>query len=298
MENLSRNDISFRLGKIKGKVSEINKKIEKNNEEFGNRYNFAKNIGIKVENLSNTTDEVINGLNKYIEKVEQIISKYDNIEDSEDLNEEYKVLNNILYLDDIKLKNISELVNENKELTTREFINTFATKANDLIRNEEIKSIDSEIKKISKTNFIEKITGKYKIKKAMVENYNLKKIETMNKKYIPENKSLYEIVCITNNCGYKSKDIDNFIDCIVNEFKFEKPEAQALIKVEKENKIPFFYNKELLNKLNIENANMLDKINNKKKTKEKLSEYKMYNDMLINDVSTLELFNFNNEEVI
>jgi hypothetical protein len=54
----------------------------------------------------------------------------------------------------------------------------------------------------------------------------------------------------------------------------------------------------LLNKLNIENANMLDKINNKKKTKEKLSEYKMYNDMLINDVSTLELFNFNNEEVI
>ena len=71
-------------------------------------------------------------------------------------------------------------------------------------------------------------------------------METINKKYIPENKSLYEIVSITNNCGYKSKEIDDFISSIVNEFKLEEPRSEALISLEKEVKIPFLYNKEFL----------------------------------------------------
>lgn len=299
MENLSKKDISFRLDKIKNKASEINNKIVKNNEEFDSKYNFAKNIGVKVDELKDTNDKVQETLNNYIEKIDTIIQKYNGEETQDENIEEYKLLNNILYLDDIKLKNINELVKENEELKTKQYINLIASKANDLIRQEELKEIDSNINKFSKVTFLDKVTGKSKMKKAMLENYNLKRVEVMNKKYIPENKSLYEIVSITNNCGYKSDEINCFIENIVNEYSLGEIEVMALTTLNKERKIPFFFNKEFLNTINAENTTMLDRINSKKNSKTKLSEYEMYNDMLINDVTTLELLNFNNiiEEV-
>lgn len=299
MENISKNDINFRLDKIKNKATEINKKIEKNNEEFATRYNFAKDIGINIDTFNTATDEVTKGLNMYIKRVDNILERYSNSNDNNDYIEEFKLLNNMLYLDDIKLKNVSELVNESKDLKTREYINIIATRANDLIRQEEIKSLDLKINKYSKINFIDKITGKAKIKKAMLENYSLKRVETVNKKYIPENKSLYEIVSIVNNCGYKSKEIDTFIDSVVNEFKFEKPTVQSLV-TNDNNKIPFFHSKEFLNKINAQNAEMLDRINNKNNNINKVSNKETYDDILKNDISSLELFNFNNiiEEVI
>ena len=291
MDNISKEDINFRLDKIKNKVNEINTKIEENNQKFETRYDFAKKIGIKV-NSNNTNNEVSENLNKYVKKIDKLIEKYN---DDEELKyiEEYKILNNMLYLDDIKLKNIKELISENESIETKEYINMFANKANDLIRQEEIKNLDSNIAKYSKISFFEKITGKAKIKKALIENCNLKKMETINKKYIPENKSLYEIVSITNNCGYKSNEIKQFIDSIVNEFKLEKPKESALMITQKKEKIPLFFNKEYLIKINFENADMTDRINKKSKNRMKTSEYKMFNDMLIKDVSTLELFNFN-----
>ena len=291
MDNISKEDINFRLDKIKNKVNEINTKIEENNQKFETRYDFAKKIGIKV-NSNNTNNEVSENLNKYVKKIDKLIEKYN---DDEELKyiEEYKILNNMLYLDDIKLKNIKELISENESIETKEYINMFANKANDLIRQEEIKNLDSNIAKYSKISFFEKITGKAKIKKALIENCNLKKMETINKKYIPENKSLYEIVSITNNCGYKSNEIKQFIDSIVNEFKLEKPKESALMITQKQEKIPLFFNKEYLTKINFENADMTDRINKKSKNRMKTSEYKMFNDMLIKDVSTLELFNFN-----
>ncbi len=291
MDNISKEDINFRLDKIKNKVNEINTKIEENNQKFETRYDFAKKIGIKV-NSNNTNNEVSENLNKYVKKIDKLIEKYN---DDEELKyiEEYKILNNMLYLDDIKLKNIKELISENESIETKEYINMFANKANDLIRQEEIKNLDSNIAKYSKISFFEKITGKAKIKKALIENCNLKKMETINKKYIPENKSLYEIVSITNNCGYKSNEIKQFIDSIVNEFKLEKPKESALMITQKKEKIPLFFNKEYLTKINFENADMTDRINKKSKNRMKTSEYKMFNDMLIKDVSTLELFNFN-----
>ncbi len=298
MDNISKEDINFRLDKIKNKVNEINTKIEENNQKFETRYDFAKKIGIKVDS-NNTNNEVSENLNKYVKKIDKLIEKYN---DDEELKyiEEYKILNNMLYLDDIKLKNIKELISENESIATKEYINMFANKANDLIRQEEIKNLDSNIAKYSKISFFEKITGKAKIKKALIENCNLKKMETINKKYIPENKSLYEIVSITNNCGYKSNEIKQFIDSIVNEFKLEKPKESALMIAQKEEKIPLFFNKEYLTKINFENADMTDRINKKSKNRMKTSEYKMFNDMLIKDVSTLELFNFNDviDEVI
>ena len=242
MDNISKEDINFRLDKIKNKVNEINTKIEENNQKFETRYDFAKKIGIKV-NSNNTNNEVSENLNKYVKKIDKLIEKYN---DDEELKyiEEYKILNNMLYLDDIKLKNIKELISENESIETKEYINMFANKANDLIRQEEIKNLDSNIAKYSKISFFEKITGKAKIKKALIENCNLKKMETINKKYIPENKSLYEIVSITNNCGYKSNEIKQFIDSIVNEFKLEKPKESALMITQKKEKIPLFFNKE------------------------------------------------------
>ena len=291
MDNISKEDINFRLDKIKNKVNEINTKIEENNQKFETRYDFAKKIGIKV-NSNNTNNEVSENLNKYVKKIDKLIEKYN---DDEELKyiEEYKILNNMLYLDDIKLKNIKELISENESIETKEYINMFANKANDLIRQEEIKNLDSNIAKYSKISFFEKITGKAKIKKALIENCNLKKMETINKKYIPENKSLYEIVSITNNCGYKSNEIKQFIDSIVNEFKLEKPKESALMITQKKEKIPLFFNKEYLTKINFEYADLTDRINIKSKNRMKTSEYKMFNDMLIKDVSTLELFNFN-----
>lgn len=300
MENISKKDITFRMTNLKKRVSEINDKIIKNNEEMESRYNFAKKLGVKVDNICSTNDEIIEGLKTYIDKTDEIISKIDTIQEDE-VDQEYKILNNVLYLDDIKLKNISQLIQENKELSTREYINKIADRANDLIRNEEVKSIDANILKLSKkSSFIEKITGKDKVKRVLLENYTLKRVETINKKYIPENKSILEIVNITRNCGYKSQAIDLFITRLSEEYKFENLVENALITLEKEIKIPFFYNKEFVNKINTQNIAMLDRINENKRVKAKVSEYKMYNDMLMKDVSTLELLNLNNilDEVI
>lgn len=299
MENISKKDLSFRLDKLKDKATKINENILKNNDEFITKYNFAQNIGIKVEELKDTNDKVLDKLNDYISKLDEIIQKYDQkLEDEENI-EEYKLLNNILYLDDIKLKNINELINENNELKLKQYINLIASRANDLIREEELKQIDSNINKYSKVSILDKLTGKTKIKKAMLENYNLKRLEVINKKYIPENKSLYEIVSITNNCGYKSDAIDSFVKSIVAEYELGELNVNALTITDNDKKIPFFFNRDFLNTINAENTTMLDRINSNKNVKPKVSEYKMYNEMLLNDISTLELLNFNNviEEV-
>lgn len=295
MENLSKRDIAYRLENIKTKAIKIIEKIEKNNKNFESKYSFAKNIGIKVEDLNSCTDIVLEELNKYIKKADNLISIFSSVD--EDDEEKYKLLNNMLYLDDIKLKNINELANENDELKTKEYLKLISNKANELIREEEINSIDNMISKIAKINFIEKITGRAKIKRAMLENYSLKRVETMNKRYIPDNKSLYEIVSITNNCGYKSSQIDSFIKSIVEEFSLDDLENNSLALIDNKSKIPLFFNKDIFSRINSENSQMLDRINNKKESKEKISEFKMYNDMLVNDVNTLELLDFE-EEVI
>ena len=130
----------------------------------------------------------------------------------------------------------------------------------------------------------------------MIHNYNLKRLEAIDKKYIPDNKSLYEIVSITNNSGYKSQDIDFFINRIVEEFKLERPQDCSLALIHEKSKIPFFFKKELLDKINLENSNMEYQFNSKGKNKINVSEYSVYKDMLKNGVETLELFKF--EEVV
>lgn len=298
MENISKEEISFRIDKIKDRVEHINSIIEKNNDEFKDKYDFAKNIGIKIE--EDNDNEVIDGLKKYIDKADEILLKL-NDTDNDNVDEECKLLNNILYLDDIKLKNINELVDENRELKMKEYINRIAQRANQLIREEELKYIDSKIKELSKkASIIDKITGRNKNKKVLLENYNLKRVEVINKKYIPENKSILEIVNITKNCGYNSKDIDDFILNLSNEYELGELINNSLAVIDNEVKIPLFYNKQFFQKINSENVVMLDRINEKKKNIKKVCELKMYNDILKNDVSTLELFNFNNviDEVV
>ena len=49
MENISKNDISFRLENLKTRVKKINEVIEKNNDDLKNKYNFAKDIGISID---------------------------------------------------------------------------------------------------------------------------------------------------------------------------------------------------------------------------------------------------------
>ena len=300
MENISKNDISFRLENLKIRVKKINEIIKKNNDELKNKYNFAKNIGISIDIEKELNNDVADELNKYIIKADQILLQLkDNSE--KDINDEYKLLNNILYLDDIKLKNINELVCENRDLKVREYINKIAQKANQLIRDEETKYLDSKIKELSKNiNFFDKITGRAKNKKVLIENYNLKKVETLNKKYIPENKSILEIVNITKNCGYVSDKIDEFINKLSVEYELGDLINNSLAVIDTNTKIPFFFNKDFYNKINSENVVMLDRINEKKKNINKVNEIQMYSDMLKNDVSTLELFNFNNiiDEVI
>lgn len=300
MENISKKDISFRIDKIRNKASEINLIVTQNNEELNDRYNFARELGInRIKN--NTNEEIIDGLNVYILKAEEILERINKEVDDEQINEEYKILNNMLYLDDIKLKNISELVKENKELSNRVYINQIANKANDLIRVHEIRYIDSNIESLSKkSNFIEKITGKAKIRKALLQNYSLKRAEVVNKKYIPENKSILEIINITKNCGYKSKEIDEFIKKLSDEYNIGDMIDNSLAVINDKIKIPFFFNREFLNKINAENSVMLDRINNKKKKGMNSSEVKLYNEAIMKDVSTLELLNFSNviEEVV
>ena len=300
MENISKNDISFRLENLKTRVKKINEVIEKNNDDLKNKYNFAKDIGISIDVEKELNNDVMDELNKYITKADQILLQLkDNSE--KNINDEYKLLNNILYLDDIKLKNINELVCENRDLKVREYINKIAQRANQLIRDEETKYLDSKIKELSKNiNIFDKITGRAKNKKVLLENYNLKKVETLNKKYIPENKSILEIVNIIKNCGYTSDEIDNFIYRLSNEYELGDLVNNSLLVIDNKVKIPLFFNREFYNKINSENVVMLDRINEKKKNINKVNEIKMYSDMLKNDVLTLELFNFDNiiDEVI
>ena len=283
MENISKNDISFRLENLKIRVKKINEIIKKNNDELKNKYNFAKNIGISIDIEKELNNDVADELNKYIIKADQILLQLkDNSE--KDIDDEYKLLNNILYLDDIKLKNINELICENRDLKVREYINKIAQKANQLIRDEETKYLDSKIKELSKNiNFFDKITGRAK-----------------NKKYIPENKSILEIVNITKNCGYVSDKIDEFINKLSVEYELGDLINNSLAVIDTNTKIPFFFNKDFYNKINSENVVMLDRINEKKKNINKVNEIQMYSDMLKNDVSTLELLSYNNiiDEVI
>lgn len=296
MENISVEDINFRLNKLKENVSKINGKIEENDKKNQDRFSFAKDLGIRVDILSNEINEVKDELDKYSQTIDSILQKYDSASEDSIEENEYKLLSNMLFSDDAKLKNIGEMLEDNIELTTKEYINLFANKANELIRKEELKDIDMNVIKLSKISFIEKLTGKAKIKRALIENYNLKRVETINKRYVPNNRSLYEIISITNNCGYKSKDIDFFVNRVVEEFKLDNPENNAIAVIQDKKKIPFFFSKELLNRLNAENTNLADSINRNKKQQEKLSEYSVYREMLKNGVETLELFKF--EEVV
>lgn len=296
MENISVEDINFRLNKLKENVSKINGKIEENDKKNQDRFSFAKDLGIRVDILSNEINEVKDELDKYSQTIDSIMQKYDSASEDSIEEDEYKLLSNMLFSDDAKLKNIGEMLEDNIELTTKEYINLFANKANELIRKEELKDIDMNVIKLSKISFIEKLTGKAKIKRALIENYNLKRVETINKRYVPNNRSLYEIISITNNCGYKSKDIDFFVNRVVEEFKLDNPENNAIAVIQDKKKIPFFFSKELLNRLNAENTNLADSINRNKKQQEKLSEYSVYREMLKNGVETLELFKF--EEVV
>ena len=300
MDNISINDISFRIEKIKTRVQKINETIVKNNDEIKNKYNFAKNIGINIDQEKDLDSDIIYELNKYIAKANEILLQLSD-NNKENVEYEYKLLSNILYLDDIKLKNINELVSENRDLKVREYINKIAQKANQLIRDEETKYLDLKIKELSKKiNIFDRITGRDKNKKVLLENYNLKKVQVLNKKYIPENKSILEIVNITKNCGYTSDKINSFISSLSNEYDLGELVNNSILVIDNKIKIPFFFNKDFYNKINSENVSMLDKINEKKKNINKVNELQMYNDMLKNDVATLELFNFNNiiDEVI
>lgn len=299
MESISKKEINFRIGKIKNKALNISELLIKNNEEIKNRYNFAQKLGINSQ-INNSNDNIIEELQKYIRKIQEIMIIVENL-DEEYASKEYKLLNNKLYLDDIKLKNINELVKENRELNNKIYINKIGNKANELIRAQEIKQIDFDIKSISKKgSFIDKITGKVKIKRALIQNYTLKRAEVANKKYIPEDKSILEIVNIIKNCGFTSESIENFINILTEEYKIEGMVENSLAVINNKVKIPFFFNKEFLDKLNIQNTDMLDRLNENKRKIIKTAEIKLYTEVILNEVSTLELFNFSNviEEVV
>ena len=74
MENISVEDINFRLNKLKENVSKINNKIEENNKKNESRFAFAKDMGIRVDILSNEINEVKDDLNKYSQKIDGIIT--------------------------------------------------------------------------------------------------------------------------------------------------------------------------------------------------------------------------------
>lgn len=299
MDKLSKNDISFRIDKLKSRVSELNNQMNKYSQELEGRYEFAKGLGVKRID-DGSMDAINNGLESYIQKADDILSSLDKYEDG---SEQYSILNNMIYLDDVRLGSISELVQENKELRTKEYIQKIGERANLLIRSAEIKDIDKQIYKLSKKcNFIEKLVGKDKVNRALVQNYALKRMDVMNKIYIPENKSLLEIVNITKNCGFKSEAIDDFITKVSKEYELGDMIETALVVVDKKNKIPFFYNKEFMEKVYASSASLMTDMeeNKKKKRKEKTSEMNISNEALINDILTLELFNFeqDSEEVI
>ena len=285
MGNISKKDISYRLDKIKETVANINEQIMRNNNELAQKYSFAKELGINYD-TEYDTESVISNLNQYIE--------INNSSKNKVVEEKIKVLNNILYLDDIKLDNIKDLVEENRDIRLREYVDKIADKANTLIRNEEIKNIDNKIKLLSKkSNILEKLSGKDKTKRLLLENYSLKKVETINKKYIPRDKSILEIVNIVNNCGYKTNEMSEFIKKITKEYKLGDLLETALTVPNSEVKIPFFYNKEFADKISKENIAMVSRINGKKKIA-RMQDYNPYTETIKEGISTLELFNFNN----
>lgn len=293
MGNISKKDISYRLDKIKETVANINEQIMRNNNELVQKYSFAKELGINYD-TEYDTESVISNLNQYIEKADNIIAEINNSSENKVVEEKIKALNNILYLDDIKLDNIKDLVEENRDIRLREYVDKIADKANTLIRNEEIKNIDNKIKLLSKkSNILEKLSGKDKTKRLLLENYSLKKVETINKKYIPRDKSILEIVNIVNNCGYKTNEMSEFIKKITKEYKLGDLLETALTVPNSEVKIPFFYNKEFADKISKENIAMVSRINGKKKIA-RMQDYNPYTETIKEGISTLELFNFNN----
>ena len=81
MENISVEDINFRLNKLKENVSKINVKIEENDKKNQNRFSFAKDLGIRVDILSNEINEVKDELDKYSQTLDSIMQKYDSVEE-------------------------------------------------------------------------------------------------------------------------------------------------------------------------------------------------------------------------
>ena len=293
MDNLTKEEIDLRLDKLKSRVSDINSKYKKYNEELDTRYEFAKELGIK-KNEDKSKEEITEKLDLYIKKANEIQEELKNNSDNEN-TEKIEILNNILYLDDLRFGSINELIEESKELSNKEYINRIVERANQLIREEELNEIDSNIYKLSKKgNFIDKITGRDKVKKVLLENYSLKRNEVMNKKYIPNDKSILEIVNITKNCGYNSQDISDFIQKLSTKFDIEDLTEKALTVIDKKVKIPFFYNKEFVEKISAENENMLEKIQDNRSKTKVYKEFEFSDEALKNGISSLELFEYNN----
>lgn len=294
MENLSREDISIRIDRLKSRVRDISSNLKKYNEELDTRYEFAKELGIKKDEV-NTNVEVLNTLELYLDKASKIQEELNN--SVEDDVEKIKLLNNMLYLDDVRFGSISELIEENKEIYNRDYLNKIVQRANQLIRNEELNEIDKNIVKLSKkSSFIDKITGRDKVKKVLLENYSLKRNETMNKRYIPDGRSILEIIDITKNCGFESESLNNFINKLSSEYDIDVKENKSLAVISKKEKIPFFYNKDYVEKISIENENMMEKIEASRSKTKQYKEFEFSEEALINGISSLELFGY--EKVI
>lgn len=289
------NDIEYRIERMKNKVKGISEGLEEYKEKMDKNYTFAETIGVKPDD-ENPAEQIIYELNLYIEKIDEILNSI-NKEDEEVAKEQYNILNNMLYLDDLRFSTISELIEENNELTTKKYINKIANRANELIRLEEGKALDQKIAKLSKkSNLIEVITGKSKVKKAMLENYTLKRMELMDKNYVPEDKSVLEIVNITRNCGYNSDELNDFVAKISEQYQLGEMIENSLMVLNDSFKIPFFYNKEFVEKINDENNRMLNKITDKKIPKKVTSRIDNSSESLKHDIRTLELFSYETRE--
>lgn len=298
MENLSREDIDLRIDRLKNRVNGISLNLKKHNDELNKRYEFAEKLGVK-KGENSSSHEVIEELEAYIKKADEIKSQLGEI--TEENNEQIKILNNILYLDDVRFGSINELIEESKELLNREYTNKIAQRANQLIRNEELRSIDKNIATLSKKpSFIDKLTGRDKIKSLMLENYSLKRNEVINKKYVPDNRSILEIVNITRNCGFKSAELEDFISKLSNKYELNDFVENSLVVVGNKNKIPLFKNKEYIQKLVIENNFMAEKLEENKKKTKTFADFSFSNEVLKSNISSLELFGYNSivDEVI
>lgn len=293
MENLSREDIILRIEKLRNRVNELSLGLKKYKDELDVRYKFAEELGIKKEENS-STQEIIDELESYVNKANEIKEKFNSKElDNED--EQVKILNNILYLDDVRFGSINELIEESKELSNKQYTNKIAQRANQLIRNEELRCMDEKITELSrKPSFIDKITGRDKLKRLLLENYSLRRNEVVNKKYIPEDRSILEIINITKNCGFKSEDIEEFISRISSKYKLDALVENSLVPLQKKNKIPFFSNKEYMQKLVIENNTMMERLEENRKKTKPFTEFTFSNEVLKNNILSLELFGYNN----